>query len=256
MCFDIYRCRHENKKWKEIIMSDVLNRFFLVIISVLLLLDSVTMAQNNLKSIEIGFKEAFCIPAKQACKAQEFHTFLREYDLNEHTQHGFSITQHEYENLTQLWKNLSNEEKTLILSGSVDNTLPRTFAQFLLYGINNGEEWSDVIHDLDRIGAKGSSLTFSNVKSLVTLETAYNTLLDILYKGKNMIINGKLCIDPIIKYHTAKRKNQEALDRLEKWEKLVNDSQDFLNHKKIKTVNSFLSLIMDMIKTVIIGSLL
>ena len=206
------------------------------------------MAQYNFKSIEIEFRGSSYNPSEQTtniCKAQELHTFLKEYDLNEHTQNGFSITQYEYEKLAQLWKNLSDEEKILLLSGSIDNTLPCTFAQFLLYGINNAKEWSEVIHDLDRIGAKGSSLTFSNVKSLVTLETAHNTLLDILYKGKNMIINGKLCIDPIIKYHTAKRKNQEALDRLEKWEKLVNDSQDFLNHKKIKTVNSFFN---DLIK--------
>jgi len=223
-------------------MSNVSKRSFVVILSVLFLLNSVTMAHYNLKSIETGFSGSFYSVSEQTInifKARELHSFLREYDLNGDTQKGFSITYYEYEKLTQLWKNLTDKEKTIVLSGSIDNTLPCTFANILIYGINNAKEWSEVIKDLDKIGAKGSSLTFSNVKSLVTLETAHNTLLDLLYKEKNMIINGKLCIDPVIKYHTVKRQNQGALDRLEKWEKLINDSQNFSNQKKLNRVNSF-----------------
>ena len=224
-------------------MSHFYKEFLLVSFFFLLFARSEVMAQSLLKSQEDDTNETSKMITTETKtvinNAQQFYTQLKEYDLNKETQYGFSITLIEYERLMHLWQNLCKKARILILSGFIDKSLSSTFAQFLVYAINKDIQWAEVIDNLNRMGAKGSALTLSNVKGLVTLEMVYKSLLDLLYKSKNKIVDGKLCIDADIKFEAGKRISRRALDRLEKWEKLLNDIKNFSNHEKVKYVNDF-----------------
>ncbi len=205
----------------------IVNLFYIII-----LLTNLLSAEPNPENKKIGL-------SLNMGKVLEFNSYLKEYDLNVQIQNGFSITQIEYRKLSQLWNNLNKEEKIKLLFGPINTSWKNTLALFLLYALNQNTDWLSIMNNLKSYGAKGSSLTLSNIKSLVTLNTVHYTLLDLLYKSQNMLINGKLCINSIIKSQTAKRRNQEALSRLDKWEKLINDSQNLSDLNKVKCINNF-----------------
>ena len=205
----------------------IINLFYIII-----LFTNLLSAESNPENKKIGL-------SLNMGKVLEFNSYLKEYDLNAQTQNGFSITQIEYRKLSKLWKNLNKKEKIKLLFGSVNTSWKNTLALFLLYALNKDTDWLSTMNNLKSYGVKGSSLTLSNTKSLVTLKTAHTTLVDILNEERNMFINGRLCINSIIKNQTAKRRNQEAFHRLKKWEKLINDSQNLSDLKKMKCINNF-----------------
>lgn len=168
---------------------------------------------------------------------------LKEFDLNEDTQDNFSITKKEYQILQQFWQGLTKTEKIKCLSGAYDASIKYSFAQRLLYNLNNNIDWQTTIKSLNNIGARGNSLTLSSSKTPVTLKTIHGSLIDILNKELQMYQNGKLKIDERIKHFAGTRNDQHSVFRLSEWENLINSLQICTDFQKIDQINHFFNTI-------------
>ncbi|MFQ5772869.1 MAG: transglutaminase-like cysteine peptidase, partial [bacterium] len=154
-------------------------------------------------------------------------------------QNGFAITEGEYEQLRIMWNDFSEQTKVRFLESPEGQWLKNFFVIILLYDLNNNIDWAGHVKNLTNLGAAGFSLTISLFNQPVTLKTARKTLVDLLYKGKNMFCDGQLTITDKIKTAAAKRSSRRARERLVRWERLINSYQQRSIWNQLAAVNNF-----------------
>ena len=172
-------------------------------------------------------------------KIAAFCALLQKYDLNMETQDGFAISKAEYEKLGEAWQALSRLESQQLLIGRAGRWWKNTCAMALIYDLSNREKWDVHIEHLTNLGSQGLSLTASLLNSPVSLKTARSLLVDLLYTGPSMVVEGRLEISDEIKRQAAERAGEEARQRLERWERLINDYQGRSATDKLEAVNTF-----------------
>ena len=168
-----------------------------------------------------------------------FNVLLRDVDLNENMQNGYAITAAEYEQLRSAWKGLLQADQFQLLNGLTSRFWTATFVPAILNDLNDDKDWEAHFNNLTNQGAAGLSLTLSEENSPMAVITARRMLVDLLYKGSSMFSNGSLSIDEEIKIQAHERAGARARQRLEKWERLINDYQDRSTANKLEAVNRF-----------------
>lgn len=172
-------------------------------------------------------------------KIAAFNTLLRDFDLNADTQNGFAITELEYKKLQSAWNKLTKPEKIELLNSPASTLCYGTFVLFLLYDLNKNTDWQVHINDMADLGTQGLSLTLSRRHTSVTVKAARQMLVDLLQKGSSMFREGRLEITAEIMAQAAERAGNEARQRLEKWQQLINNYQNRSDMDKLKAVNAF-----------------
>jgi predicted transglutaminase-like cysteine proteinase len=177
----------------------------------------------------------------QAIEAHSFISLLHDFDLNEATQNDYAIAAVEYEQLQLAWQGLAKTERNQFLYGAAGEFWTNTFVIVLFHDLNNGKNWEAHFNNVTnyRVRARGLSLTLSRFDRPIQLKTARKMLVDLLHKGSSLFNNGQLQIDEEIKMQAAQRAGDKARQRLEKWERLINDYQNRAEMEKLKAVNDF-----------------
>ncbi|MFQ5629509.1 MAG: transglutaminase-like cysteine peptidase [bacterium] len=171
-----------------------------------------------------------------------FVGMLREFDLNEETQNGYAMTEAEYEQLKTAWQNLPQSARVQLLSGSEDMLWTGSFALLLLYDLRNDLDWQVHITSSSRIAnhdLRGLSLTLSRFKNPMTLKAARKMLTDLLNNGRSMFREGRFELSEKIRSQAGARAGKAARQRLEKWQRMINEHQAHSDMEKAKTVNAF-----------------
>lgn len=171
--------------------------------------------------------------------AAAFNALLREVDLNQDMQNGHAITQAEYEQLRSAWYGLSQADQFLLLKGTASWSWTATFVPAILNDLKAGKDWHAHMRDLTSRGVAGSSLTLSGDDSFMAVNTARLMLVDLLHKGANMFNHGRLSIDDELKVQAQERAGIRARQRLEKWERLINDFHNRPPRDKLEAINRF-----------------
>jgi predicted transglutaminase-like cysteine proteinase len=169
---------------------------------------------------------------------ERFLVLLRKFDLNEFTENGSSVTKSEYQHLHNLWVQLSESDKSELLSGSSNRVYQSTLSLLLFYSLNGGYDWKTCTEDIKKYG-KDISLTLSRFDSPVTLKNAHRTLVDLLYDRTSMFAAGQIRIAENIKQAAQQRVGDCARERLESWEELIGKSQHLSDKKKMTLINNY-----------------
>jgi predicted transglutaminase-like cysteine proteinase len=112
----------------------------------------------------------------------------------------------------------------------------------LLHDLNKGKSWKAHHEGVARYGGQDLSLTLSRLsrpKVTMTVSRARKMLLDLLQQEVCTFIDGRFKIAGNIKSEAKTRAGARALHRLEKWERLINESQNRSEWDMINAVNAF-----------------
>jgi len=172
-------------------------------------------------------------------QATLFINKLREYDLNNNLENNYSITKSEYHELYKIWTNISEDDKAMLLNGSAKRIWNTTMALTLFYDLNNSAHWQCHLSKMIKHNALGLSITLSRFGNPMPLSLAINMLADQLCEGEALFKNGKLEVPNSLKSIAIDRSGLDACDRIEAWERLINENQNCKNSNKVKIVNSF-----------------
>ncbi len=172
----------------------------------------------------------------QTMTVASFNKLFRTLDLNAATQKSYSITQSEYAQLLDAWNRLAEADRMALRSGSTGWT---DFAAMLLFDLYLRTPWEMHVKKAARYGATGISITVSRYKRILALKKARKTLVDLLQEGPPLVVNGRLVLSERIKSEAEKRAGGKALQRLNRWERLINRKQSAPDRDKMKAVAAF-----------------
>ena len=163
---------------------------------------------------------------------------IRELDLNEETQNGFSITEDEYLRLYDVWNRLTEEEKINVIKNPV-NILYPTLSLIVLHSLRNGDSWDVLIQNLINKNARGLSLTKSKHRCPVTITEARNELADLVMKDPIQVRGDMIFFDDDFLRIATDRAGKTVTKRLRQWQSLINSNRNKSEIHKVKVVNTF-----------------
>lgn len=163
---------------------------------------------------------------------------IRELDLNEETQNGFSITEDEYLRLCNVWNRLTEEEKINVIENPA-NILYPTLSLIVLHSLRNGDSWDVLLQNLINKNTRGLSLTKSKHRCPVTLTEARDELADLVMKDPIQVRGDMICIDDDFLRIATDRAGKKVTRRLRQWQSLINSNRNKSEIHKVKAVNTF-----------------
>jgi predicted transglutaminase-like cysteine proteinase len=168
----------------------------------------------------------------------ELNTMIRSFDLNEDTQDGMSITEHEYAQLIDMWNTLTDREKVEAISNPA-NELHRTLGLVILHSLYNGESWDELRETLMEYNASELSLTKSTFRCPVTLSAARNDLADILHDERLLFLDESVIIHDDFYRILDERRGYGAVNRIQRWVHLIESYRNKPEMQQVIAVNNF-----------------
>ena len=180
--------------------------------------------------------QTFSRPDIHVITVSDFNALFNEFDLNASMQRKYAITKEEYTLLMDAWKNLSVSSQTYLLTNDAGWA---DFARMLLFDLYMETTWEDHIRKAATYGARDISLTVSKYNNVISVKRARETLVDWIRDEPTMLENGHLVVSDLINEELEERMGRKALDRLTRWETLINTYQEASALEKLNVVRDF-----------------